>query len=72
MFLNMMSVKRIIDFFESSIIPCATAADMKSTKAHVQNVQAQIQKNKNYKYKVQTHVHHKNTKWEDYQLPIEV
>ena len=42
------------------IILCHTAADAKITKPHVENVQAQIEKNKNNKCIVQTHFDLKN------------
>ena len=54
--LYMMFIKEDIDFFKSTIIPCATAADAEATKLHVENVQAQIEKNKNDTCVVQTYV----------------
>ena len=51
------------------IIPCATAADTKTTTLHVEhdveNVQAQIKKDKNDTCVVQTHADLKNIKWVD-------
>ena len=61
--LYMMFIKLDIDFIKSTIIPCATAADAKTTKLHVENVQAQIEKNKNDTCVVQTYVDLKNIKW---------
>ena len=43
-------------FFKSTIIPCATAADVITTKLRVENEQAQIEKNNNDTRVVQTHV----------------
>ena len=41
--LCLMFIKQDIDFFKSTIMPCATAADA-TTELHVENVQAQIEK----------------------------
>ena len=41
-------------FFKSTIIPCTTVADAKTTKLHVENVQAQIEKNEDDACVVQT------------------
>ena len=42
-------------FFKGVTIPCATAADMRTTKLHVENLQAQIEKRKNKICGVQTY-----------------
>ena len=55
-------IKYDIDFFKSTIIPCATAADAKTTKLHVEHVQAQIENNENDTCVVETHVDLKNIK----------
>ena len=68
----MMPIKWNIDFFKSAIIPCATAADMKTTKLHVENVQVQIEKRKNDARVVQTHFGLKNIKRAGLQSPTEV
>ena len=67
-----MPIKWNIDFFKSTIIPCATAADMKTTKLHMGNVQVQIEKRKNDARVGQTHVDLKNIKWAGLQSPTEV
>ena len=61
--LYLMFIKQDIDFFKSTIIPCATAADAKTTELHVENVQAQIEKIKNDTSVVQSYVSLKNIKW---------
>ena len=43
--LYMMFKNKISIFFKITIIPCATAADAKTTKLYVENVHAQIEKN---------------------------
>ena len=58
----MMFIKQDIDFFKSTIIPCATAVDAKTTELHVENVQAQIEKIKNDTCVVQSYVDLKNIK----------
>ena len=58
--------------FKSAIIPCAIAADMKTTELHVENVHVQIEKRKNNKRVVQTHADLKNIKWAGLQSPTEV
>ena len=67
MCLYMIFIKLDIDFFKSTIIPCATGADAKTTKLHVEHfhVQAQIKKNKNDTCVVKTNVDLKNIKWVD-------
>ena len=65
MCLYMIFMKDDIDFFKSTIIPCTTAADAKTTKLHVEHVQARIRKSKNDTCVVQTHVDLKNIKWVD-------
>ena len=69
---DMIFIKQDIDFFKSTIIPCATAADAKTTKLHVEHVQAEIKRNKNDTCVVQTHIDLKNIKWVDKQSPTEV
>ena len=63
--LYMKFIKYDIDFFKYTIISCATATDAKTTKLHVENVQAQIEKRKNNTGVVQTHFELKNIKWVD-------
>ena len=55
--------KKILSLFNNVTLLCATAADAKTTKLHVEHVQAQIKKNKNDTCVVQTHVDLKNIKW---------
>ena len=42
-------------FFKSAIIPCAIAAELKTTKLHVKNVHVQIKKSGNDERVVQPH-----------------
>ena len=55
-------IKYDIDFFKSTIIPCPTAADAKTTKLHVEHVPAHIKNIKIDTCVVQTHVDLKNIK----------